>query len=1119
MTRFVIGNVGVFPFSGSAEVTGNLQVSGAGNHPGAVLEVMGPATGPGLRVTGNAEITGDLLVKGTTVTVDSATNLKVEGELSSSGPLVVTSQAQVKGNLLLSGSTTIGGVMSASSMVISGSTILKDTLNVSGATTLATTLNANGDVQAAKDVHVVGGLTVSGSLQVGLFSSSAPIQTSDQMRVGETLHVSGALFAGGILSGSTHFQTAGDMRVGENLDVSGSVRSNTFTFAPGGNKMTFQSDSDYNRDIHVGGSVTVSGTYLRAEELQLLGGSRGHLSASGDSVFLGGVVNKSTLKVSGTLTAGGDIEATKDVHIAGGITVSGSFQAGLISSSAPIQTADDLRVGEDLFVSGTANINSIANASFTGDANFANDLSVSGTLFISSSVESGSYPVFRVDHKDAPDAHPLVFVTGSGRVGILTDSPQAALDVDDDTDTSARIGRAHIGYDGSSSDYAIFAHRDNATSANYALQQRADGTTILNTKTGQSLSLRVGNNNAVVLAGASNNNVGFGNLGTPIARVHITGSTPEQRLLRVDGMNNPDNPALFVTGTGHVGIRTASPSAVLSIVGDLSASTNIQAARDIRAGEDLFVSGAASVGSLTANDGNITNVGTLEVDTVQSDEDTAGLNINFDGNTGTNKLTLKDDLASALDITEGSNSYMKFVTTNSGEEIQVSKKITSTALIAKSGSGGVHIGNIAAIANHSASAYLAVSGAQNDAATLVQFAAANDGNSNQPAYNLVQDSAGRAFQSWNMPPQTTYAMYFNISNGANSTMFIANGTVLSLAPFRLQADFSSSSPIQTSNEMRVGETLVVSSSVGIGDIAGTTLGTTGSHLHIRSADDAAIRLEADTDNATETHNAYLFMTQDGGGTRGIVGLNGNAAADPAGVFLANAASNAMIVGARTAGSPLQLVTNNRVKMTITDDGLVGLGQDFNGTINPVALLHISGGGDDQGSSANAPMMRVDYGDLDNIFHISRSGSVGVNIVPTHALTVAGDISGSTAILSKKDLKAHDANIEAMLKVSGNVRLGLSSSTAVTVNTETLDSYKAPQFFLLSGTTTVKLPGNHPAGSWFVFKAANSHFGPTADTITLSATAGDTIDGSTTYVIQSPFASVNCVSDGANWFIW
>jgi len=1510
MTRFVIGNVGVFPFSGSAEVTGNLQVSGAGNHPGAVLEVMGPATGPGLRVTGNAEITGDLLVKGTTVTVDSATNLKVEGELSSSGPLVVTNQAQIKGNLLLSGSSTFGGVLSASTIVASGSTILKDTLNVSGATTLATTLNANGDVQAAKDVHVVGGLTVSGSLQVGLFSSSAPIQTSDQMRVGETLHVSGALFAGGVLSGSTHFQTAGDMRVGENLDVSGSVRANTFTFAPGGNKMTFQSDSDYNRDIHVGGSVTVSGTYLRAEELQLLGGSRGHLSASGDSVFLGGVVNKSTVKVSGALTAGGDIEAAKDIHIAGGLTVSGAFTlgtgsmqqvnvargltvdevlvnrgilkqtgsvtlAGLLSSSAPIQTSNELRVGEDLSVSGN-----ILNASFSGDANFINDVSISGSLFISSSVASGSsYPLLRIDHHNLTGSVPVLFVTGSGivgigtddprsdsantnalhilgggagsdngidpvinttltlenndhvgiqflfpnqkagqltwgtntsnrkatfyydsnhnvynfegtsyggsravqfhagadgvnigssnaahmannkkkaslhissstkgidtggavmlridhaeamisgsltnntgtimlvtgsgRVGILTETPQEALDVGDNSDVSARIGRAHIGYDGTTSDYAVFAHRDNANTTDFALQQRANGTTVVNAKAGQDVSLRVANSNALVIAGASNSNVGI-NTGSPAARLHVVANTGEKEILRCDG-EDLDN-VLYVSGTGQVGIGTSSPAASLSIVGDLSASTNIQAAADVRVGGDLLVSGTLSLNSLNVNDGDVTNVGTLEVDTVQSDADAAGLNINFDGNTGTNKLTLKDNLASALDITEGSNSYIKFVTTNSGEEIQVSKKITTTGLIASSGSGGVHIGNIAAIAAHSASTYLAVSGADEGAATLVQFSTAKDNNGQQPSYNLVQDANGRSFQSWNMAPQTSYAMYFNISNGANSTMFIANGTIISQAPIRLTADFSSSFPIQTSNEMRVGETLVVSSSVGIGDIAGTTLGTTGSHLHIRSADDAAIRLEADTDNATETHNAYLFMTQDGGATRGLVGLNGNAAADPAGVFLANAASNAMIVGARTAGSPLQLVTNNRVKMTITDDGLVGLGQDFNGTINPVALLHISGGGDDQGSSANAPMMRVDYGDLDNIFHISRSGSVGINVVPTHALTVAGAISGSenlqvagqarvgetlhvsgaingasisvgsvdvndgnianvgdidadsvsvadaanglnidfsgantgtglitiaddlaaaltvkegsneivkivstdgseeivlgykldlgdndienvgtisadviqpdaaatgldiqfegnttknkmtltdnladalniteagnsylkftttnsseaitagvevkgtifsgsTSIHSQRDLKAHDANIEAMLKVSGNVRLGLSSSTAVTVNTDTLDSYKAPQFYILSGTTTVKLPGNHPAGTWFVFKAGNAHFGPTADTITLSATAGDTIDGSTTYTIQSPFASVNCVSDGANWFIW
>jgi hypothetical protein len=616
MTRFVIGNVGVFPFSGSAEVTGNLQVSGAGNHPGAVLEVMGPATGPGLRVTGNAEITGDLLVKGTTVTVDSATNLKVEGELSSSGPLVVTGQSQIKGNLLLSGSSTFAGVLSASNIVASGSAILKDTLNVSGTTTLATTLNVNGDVQAAKDVHIVGGLTISGTFAPGLISSSSPIQTSDQVRVGETLHVSGA----------------------------------------------------------------------------------------------------TTL-------------------------------AGLLSSSAPIQTSDDLRVGEILYVSGAINGASLAVGSIdVNDGNIAN-------------------------------------------VG----------DIDADSVSVADAANGlNIDFSGANTGTGLITIADNLAAA---------------------LTVKEGSNEIVKI---------------------VSSNSSEEIVL------------------GY---------------------------------------------KLDLGDNDIENVGTISADVIQPDAAGTGLDIQFEGNTTTNKISLTDNLADALNVTEAGNSYMKFTTTNNEEQIAV----------------GVGL--------------------------------------------------------------------------------------------------SSSAPIQTSDVVRVGESLFVSASIALGDTAGTSVPpTSGSHLHIRSSNDAAIRIEADTDNSGgEGHNAYIFLTQDGGGTRGIVGLNGNAAADPGGVFLANAASNAMIVGARTAGSPLQFATNNRVKMTITDDGLVGLGQDFNGTINPVALLHISGGGDDQGVSANAPMMRVDYGDLDNIFHVSRSGSVGINVVPTHALTVAGAISGSDNLQV-----AGQARVGEDLIVSGNI---------------------------------------------------------------------------------------------------
>lgn len=53
-----------------------------------------------------------------------------------------------------------------------------------------------------------------------------------------------------------------------------------------------------------------------------------------------------------------------------------------------------------------------------------------------------------------------------------------------------------------------------------------------------------------------------------------------------------------------------------------------------------------------------------------------GLNIDFSGgNNTTSKITLKDNVADALNITEGSNSYIKFVTTDSSEQIVFGKDI------------------------------------------------------------------------------------------------------------------------------------------------------------------------------------------------------------------------------------------------------------------------------------------------------------------------------------------------------------------------------------------------------------------------------------------------------------
>ena len=85
---------------------------------------------------------------------------------------------------------------------------------------------------------------------------------------------------------------------------------------------------------------------------------------------------------------------------------------------------------------------------------------------------------------------------------------------------------------------------------------------------------------------------------------------------------------------------------------------------------------AATVTSLSVSDGNITNVGSLACDSIVVDDSSAGLDIVFGGATTTNKLSLTDNLADALNITQGANSYLKFTTTDGSEQVVVGKNST-----------------------------------------------------------------------------------------------------------------------------------------------------------------------------------------------------------------------------------------------------------------------------------------------------------------------------------------------------------------------------------------------------------------------------------------------------------
>ena len=107
--------------------------------------------------------------------------------------------------------------------------------------------------------------------------------------------------------------------------------------------------------------------------------------------------------------------------------------------------------------------------------------------------------------------------------------------------------------------------------------------------------------------------------------------------------------------------------------GTVSVSGSVQATQAI-SGAVSIQGGAGTLASLTMGDGNITNVGDINCDSISVDGAATGLNVDYSGcNTGTGLITLADNLASALDVKEGSNSYLTFRTANSTEGVTVHK--------------------------------------------------------------------------------------------------------------------------------------------------------------------------------------------------------------------------------------------------------------------------------------------------------------------------------------------------------------------------------------------------------------------------------------------------------------
>jgi len=147
------------------------------------------------------------------------------------------------------------------------------------------------------------------------------------------------------------------------------------------------------------------------------------------------------------------------------------------------------------------------------------------------------------------------YLSGTLTITGVESTPMLVMD---DSDASAQIGRAHVGYVGSS-DFAAFAHQDNANTSNYCISQRSTGQTDINTRAGTNMTFRYASATRMQL----DQNGGF-SIGANYApaeyKLDVSGSTRigtdpyngSHKLFVTGGIIQTGSTALFHVANGQV---------------------------------------------------------------------------------------------------------------------------------------------------------------------------------------------------------------------------------------------------------------------------------------------------------------------------------------------------------------------------------------------------------------------------------------------------------------------------------------------------------------------------------------------------------------------------------------
>tara|TARA_A100001515_G_scaffold7206_2_gene6135 strand:- start:438 stop:3818 length:3381 start_codon:yes stop_codon:yes gene_type:complete len=402
---------------------------------------------------------------------------------------------------------------------------------------------------------------------------------------------------------------------------------------------------------------SLSGTITNAQ----LAGSIANAKLANSSITVSdseSTPNTTAIALGGTLTFAGTANETTVIESGGtitiglpnNVTIAGTLTVDSVGITAVQTSAESFANNDTSIMTSAAIEDKILSYSYSTTVGTVTSVAITGTDGIQ--VDSGSP------------------ITSSGTITLGL----SGIANDKLANSSVSFGGVSVAL-GASDDTPAF---DLADATNYPTSSLSG--TITNAQLAGSIAnAKLANSSITVSDGSSTTDVSLG--GT----ITFSGTANEVEVGESSGtitIGLPSSITANVTGnvTGNVsgtaatvtGATQASITTVANVVevGALDAGS-------ITSGFGNIDNGSSSIacGSLDVSDGNITNVGDIDCDSISVADAANGLNVDLSGaNTGTGKITLKDNVASALDITESSNSYMKFNTQDAGTEVTYSKE-------------------------------------------------------------------------------------------------------------------------------------------------------------------------------------------------------------------------------------------------------------------------------------------------------------------------------------------------------------------------------------------------------------------------------------------------------------